>query len=376
MKKQFKAEISSAMINVKFITFFLVFIIFSFCLPLSGSFAEEVVSRSVVAMDASNGRILYAKNPHLRRAPASTTKLMTAIVVMENADLDDTVTISRNAAQVSPHKAGFREGDKVTFEKLLYAALLGSANDAAVALAEGVSGSEERFVELMNRKALTIGATNTKFINPNGLPGPGQYITAYDLAKIMGYALRYPKLKEIIGTRVAEISTERGKEIFLRNTNRLLWSEEDLLGGKTGYTRTARHCFVCAAEREKETIIVAVLGSPSRQTLWDESEMLISKGFDVMGNREKPMVYVTNVSDDDTYVKKASSRKYTKSKKGKKLIAKKTVKNGKTKMLAEKKGKKKHLTAKKKGSKKTFAKKKAKKNYRIAKKNGAEKTKG
>lgn len=373
MKKQFKAEISKSKVNAKSMSCFLFFVIFTFYFSLSTSFAEEVLSRSVVAMDASNGMILYAKNPYLRRAPASTTKLMTAIVVMENADLTDMVTISRNASQVSPHKAGFREGDKVSVEKLLYAALLGSANDAAVALAEGVSGSEERFVELMNRKALAIGATNTKFINPNGLPGPGQYITAYDLAKIMGYALRFPKLKEIIGTRVAEISTERGKEIFLRNTNRLLWSEEDLVGGKTGYTRLARHCFVCAAEREKETIIVALLGSPSRQTLWNESEMLISKGFDVMGNREKPMVYVTNAVDDDTYVKKASSRKYSKSKKGKKLIAKK----GKTKVLAEKQVKKKQLTAKKKGKTATVAKsKKGKKNLRVAKENGAERIKG
>src|SRR4030042_5073834 len=217
-------------------------------------------------MDASTGGILYAKNPDLRLPPASTTKLMTAVVVMENANLADVIPISRNATRVSPHKAGFKRGDKVTVEKLLYAALLGSANDAAVALSESVAGSEARFVELMNRKAVEIGARDTKFINSNGLPGPGQYITAYDLSKIMSYALRYPILRQIIGTRVTGVSTENGNAIFLKNTNRLLWSDEDLVGGKTGYTRKARHCFVCAAEREKDTVVVALLASPSRET--------------------------------------------------------------------------------------------------------------
>ena len=144
----------------------------------------------------------------------------------------------------------------------------------------------------MNRKAAAIGAHDTRFINANGLPGAGQYTTATDLSKIMGYALRYSKLREIIGTRVSEISTERGKAIFLRNTNKLLWSDDDLVGGKTGYTRKARHCFVCAAERRQDTVIVTLLGSPSREDLWKESASLITRGFYAIENNEEPVVYL------------------------------------------------------------------------------------
>ncbi|HMK50822.1 MAG TPA: serine hydrolase, partial [Thermodesulfovibrionales bacterium] len=163
------------------------------CLSFGVSYAHDLQSRAATVIDATSGKILYAKNPDLKCPPASTTKLMTAIVTLDKADLKDVVTISRNAARVPPHKAGFKEGDRMTVEELLNAALIGSANDAAVALAESVAGSEQAFVELMNKKALSIGATNTRFINPNGLPGSGQYITAHDLAKIMDYALLYPK---------------------------------------------------------------------------------------------------------------------------------------------------------------------------------------
>jgi D-alanyl-D-alanine carboxypeptidase (penicillin-binding protein 5/6) len=346
----------------------LVFSLFTFHFSLSTPLADEVHSRSAVVMDTSTGRILYAKNPDLRLAPASTTKLMTAIVVIEKADLSDVVTVSRNASRVSPHKAGFKEGDKVTVKTLLYAALLGSANDAAVALAEAVAESEKRFVYLMNSKAIAMGLKDTKFINPHGLPGPGQYITAYDLSKIMSYALRYPKLKEIIGTRIAEVSTENGNAIFLKNTNRLLWSDEDLVGGKTGYTRKARHCFVCAAEREKDMVVVALLGSPSRDDLWREAEVLVQKGFRVIAKNEEPDVYFAKADYDDLYIKKVSYKKSSKLKTDKKIV-KRTTKHKKTKMLAKKTGKTKILT-KKKSKTKTFAKSKNNKgkSYRIAEK--------
>jgi D-alanyl-D-alanine carboxypeptidase (penicillin-binding protein 5/6) len=350
--------------------------------------AEDLRSRAVVVMEASTGKTLYAKNPNLKRPPASTTKLMTAILAIENTNLQDVVVISSDVAATPPHKAGFREGEKVTVEQLLYAALLGSANDAAVALAEAVSGSEGRFVELMNRKAIAVGALNTRFINSNGLPGPGQYTTASDLAKIMSYALRYPKLKDIIGTRTAEVTTERGRTFFVKNTNRLLWSEEDLVGGKTGYTRSARHCFVCAAERDNDTIIVALLGSPSRETLWGESELLISKGFDIVENRDEPRIYFTKAEydDDDIIVKKAihkknsgkTIKKSTKKQSKKTLIAKKKAKKKTCSSIAKKqKGNKTTVVAKKKGKTKTFAKKKIKKkNYKIAEKKRSERTKG
>jgi D-alanyl-D-alanine carboxypeptidase (penicillin-binding protein 5/6) len=212
---------------------------------------------------------------------------MTAIVAIEKADLNDVVPISKNASRVRSLKVGFRKGDEVTVEKLLYAALIKSANDAAVALAEAVAGSEKGFVELMNQKAISIGAKDTQFINSTGLPGPHQYTTALDLSKIMSCVLSYPKLKEIIATPAVELSTDKGEILSLKNTDKLLWSDGDLIGGKTGYTFRAGHCFVCAAEREKEVIIVALLGSSSRKHLWKEAEALIDKGFQIIGNKKR-----------------------------------------------------------------------------------------
>jgi D-alanyl-D-alanine carboxypeptidase (penicillin-binding protein 5/6) len=158
---------------------------------------------------------------------------MTAIVAIENEESSKIVTISKKASRAPHSKAGFKEGDQITIEGLLYAALLRSANDAAIALAEAIAGSEEQFVSLMNEKALAIGAEDTKFINASGLPGNGQYITALDLSKILNYALGIPKLREIIGTPETRITTERGKVFHLSSTDKLLWSDEKIIGGKT-----------------------------------------------------------------------------------------------------------------------------------------------
>ena len=299
-------------------------------------YADDIQSRAAVVMDAATGRVLYAKNPELRLMPASTTKLMTALVVIEKVNLTDVVTVSQRAANTPPTRAGLKAGDKITIETLLYAALMKSANDAAVALAEAVAGSEEEFVHLMNRKAMAIGANDTHFINANGLPGRGQYTTAYDLSKIMRQAIKYPALKEILGTRITEISTEAGKSMFIKNTNKLLWSDEDLLGGKTGYTNQARHCFVCAGERDKDTLVVALLGSPRRDLLWKETEELLGFGAKVLNNNEEPVVYLTRADYDATKVTRAA---YT-PKKEKIRIAKKRYKGGKTRKHVVTAGKK------------------------------------
>lgn len=396
VKKCFACRLGGLQVCRRIVLYSLVSLFFIFHFSLFTASADEVSSRAAVVIDASTGRILYAKNPDLKLAPASTTKLMTAIVAIENADLKDIVTISRNASHVSPHKAGFKAGDRVSIEKLLYAALVNSGNDAAVALAEGVAGSEARFVEMMNKKAASIGASNTKFINPHGLPGPGQYITASDLSKIMTYALRYPKLKEIIGTRVTEISTQNGHSIFLKNTNRLLWSDDELVGGKTGYTNKARHCFVCAAERQRDTVVVAVLGSPSRSDLWKESETLIVKGFELMESKGEPVVYLSKVDDESPVMERVSYKKGTKhrkwtsgSRKDGKVI-KKATSHKKKKMFAKHESKKRHYSiAGKSGTekKKMFAKKKRKarmlarhkskkRDYSIAEKSGIDRHKG
>ena len=240
-------------------------------------------SRSAIVVEGLTGKVLYAKDPDCRLPPASTTKLMTAIVATDKLDPSGILMVSKNAARI-PRWRVFKKGDRVSVEELLYAALIKSANDAAVTLAEAAAGSEKDFVQLMNQKAISIKAENTNFINSTGLPGPGQYTTVLDLATIMRYALGYPQLREIIGTPVAELSTARGKRVILKNTDKLLWSDKDLIGGKTGYTFEAGHCFVCAAERQNKRIIVAVLGSPSRKLLWKETEELIQKGFNAMAD--------------------------------------------------------------------------------------------
>ncbi len=375
MIKKLKVESLKLNLNKRYILFFFLFLLFTFYFLLSISIADVIRSRSVVVIDTSKGNILFAKNPHLKCPPASTTKLMTAIVALENIEMHDLVTISRRAAEVSPHKVGFKEGDRVTVEFLLYAALLKSANDAAVALAEAVAGSELNFVKIMNKKAASIGAKNTKFINASGLPGAGQYTTAYDLAKIMHYALGNPKLKDIIGTRVARISTENGDSMFLRNTNKLLWIDDDLVGGKTGYTRRAMHCFVCAVERDDDTLIVSILGNPSRNTLWKETEQLIAKGFEIKEKNEIPVIYVTKANYDNARITKALYKKTacpkmknSRFKKNKRLIVNKTTEGKKAKYVVEKKVKQ-----------NKFAKKKIREKrnkYRIAKKTVNVRTKG
>jgi len=346
--------------------------LFSICCLLPAVLpAYTVHSKAAAVMDAETGNLLYAKNPELKCPPASTTKLMTAIVSIEHLDLNAVVTISRNASRVSPHKVGFREGERVAVEELLYAALLGSANDAAVALAEAAAGSEHDFVRLMNSKAFQIGARNTRFVNSHGLPGPGQYTTAADLAKIMQYSMHYPKLKQIINTRVTEISTESGRSMSLRNTNRLLWSEEGLIGGKTGYTRLARHCFVCAAGRGEDKVVVALLGSPSRDNLWRESGFLIDKGFDALKNDEHPVIYLAKT--DDVLAPVNVSKRKSKRLKNKM----KQKKNNFVSVSKNPKSGGRDIIAKKKSGIKMQAKHKGKqKKYRMAKKGSFEKTKG
>lgn len=255
---------------------------------IADSHAFDLNSKAAVVIEASTGRVLYGKNPNLKLPPASTTKLMTAMVVLDRLDLNDTVRISEKASRVSPIKANFREGELVSVNTLLRAALIKSANDAAYALAEAVAGSEEGFAKLMNQKATAIGMNDTRFVNSTGLPEDGQYITAYDLARMLRHALRYTFIKEVLNTRTDRIHTENGRTIFLKNSNKLLWEDESVIGGKTGYTRLAKHCFVCASEIGGESVIVAVLGSPSRESLWKESETLISKGFDILNGKEEP----------------------------------------------------------------------------------------
>lgn len=344
MKDKFKLLSSKFKVRKGTLSSLILFLSFPLCFPTCTAFASEINSKAAVVMEASTGRILYGKNPNLKLPPASTTKLVTAMVVLDRLEPNDTVAISERAAHVSPIKANFRAGERVTVETLLNAALIKSANDAAYALAEAVSGSEERFVELMNQKVIALGMSDTRFVNATGLPGHGQHTTAYDLARMLRYALRYPLIKEIVNTKASRISTEDGRTIFIKNSNRLLWADESILGGKTGYTREAKHCFVCASEQENETVIAALLGAPSRETLWKETEELMEKGLAIMHGKEDPVMYFTRADykasvQPAAYRAKSAQEKEGADKKVRKKVVKKKSKAAKLSKYAKKKKK-------------------------------------
>lgn len=254
-------------------------------------YADELTAKAAIAIDAHTGMMLYAKNPYLKSPPASTAKVMTALITLERSKLEKMVAISSRATSAPPSKVGLNEGDSVQTEDLLYALLLESANDAAVALAESVAGSERAFVNLMNKRAKGLGAKHTHFINASGLPGKGQYTTVYDLSLILKEAIKNPFISEVLKTRVAVIDLEGGqRKVALRNHNKLLWMYDGAEAGKTGYTISARHCFVGEASKDMEMVIIAVLGS---RRLWDDCSFLLDKGFNILSKEETPRIYFT-----------------------------------------------------------------------------------
>jgi D-alanyl-D-alanine carboxypeptidase (penicillin-binding protein 5/6) len=294
-------------------------------------------------MDAASERILYAKNPNLKLRPASTTKLITGMVALDHLNPDAIVRISEHAAQTPSVSPRLRVGERFSVRSLLALAVMRSVNSAAVALAEATAGSEGAFVELMNKKAAEIGADNSRFINASGLPGPNQYVTAYDLARIMKASLKYPMIADLINTRALTVHTESGRKLAVKNTNVLLGEESGMLGGKTGYTREARHCFVGAAKKGNNTIISAVLGESQRGNLWVDTSRLIARGDDVMHHRAEPMITYSSASESPvvfaTYSDKGKKVSYAKGKK--KSAGKKPAKSQKSKKAGKKKGTKK-----------------------------------
>lgn len=249
------------------------------------SSASEISAKAAVLVDSLSGEVFYAKNPDLKLPPASTTKLITAMVALDKLDPEAVVTISKKAANTPSVKPHLTAGQKISVKDLLYLALMRSINGAAVALAETVSGSEKAFVSLMNKKAQGVGANNTKFINASGLPGRKQHTTARDLAGLMKESLNYPLISEIINTRIKMLDVDN-KQVLLKNTNYLLWSDDNQIGGKTGYTRAAKHCVVSASRKGERTLIVALLGEPVRDYLWEDAKTLLDKGYEMLDNAD------------------------------------------------------------------------------------------
>ena len=236
----------------------------------------EVSARSFVIMDAKTGKILLSLNPQLFFPPASTLKVMTAMAVTEHLKMDDKVSVSAYAASAPPSKVGIKPGETYTVRDLLYALLLSSANDAARALAEKVSGSEAAFAQQLTQEVRQWGAYRTTLATANGLPADNQYTTAQDLALMFRRAMSDPELAKIMSTKYYTIQGDRE----VRNHNRFLFTTPLAVAGKTGFTRASKHTYVGLFKSGDNEIIVAMLGSTKK---WADLRPLIEKGFELEG---------------------------------------------------------------------------------------------
>lgn len=254
----------------------------------------EIGADSAILIDAATGQILYDKNMHKQEYPASTTKLITALLTLENLDLNKTVTIDAETPFTEGSRIYLLENEQVTVEQLLYALLLESANDAAVALGKEIAGSVPAFAEMMNKKAKALGAQNTNFVNPNGLHEDAHVTTAYDLAMIAKEAMKNKKLRELVTTyRYIIPQTNMQETRYLYNTNRLIYDEvtkvtvngvlrpakyEGATGIKTGYTSHAGGCLISGAKRG-DTELIAVVMKSSDAGRFADSITLLDYGF-------------------------------------------------------------------------------------------------
>ncbi|MCL2048914.1 MAG: D-alanyl-D-alanine carboxypeptidase [Defluviitaleaceae bacterium] len=263
---------------------FVLFAVFILCgNAYAQEHAPEVAAHGAVLMDAETGRVLWGKNEHTPLAMASTTKIMTAILALESGREDEIVKISARAAAAPKVKMFLSTGEEVRLKDLMLALMLESSNDAAVAIAEHLSGTVEAFCRQMTEKARQIGALNTIFETPNGLDSGEHHSTAYDLAAITRYALQVPGFIALTNTPNASFSSNR-REYAFTNRNRLLHEFTGANGVKTGFTNKAGHCFVGAALRDDMQLISVVLGSGwgerGKQQKWVDTKSILNHGFD------------------------------------------------------------------------------------------------
>jgi D-alanyl-D-alanine carboxypeptidase (penicillin-binding protein 5/6) len=237
----------------------------------------EPKGKAAVLMDAGSGRILYDENSRERLPQASLTKIMTALLVIENGDLNKDIQISTNATKTPESGINLQPGETLTRQQLLYACMLHSANDAAMALAESVSGNEQAFVKLMNERAKQLGMQDTHFCNPHGLENKNHYSSAYDLALLTRQAMSNPIFQQVVATRTTTIPwAGHPQDRTLVNENRLLYRYDGAIGVKTGYTKEAGNCVVGAAQRGNMILIAVSMDSP---TVYDDLERMLDYGF-------------------------------------------------------------------------------------------------
>jgi D-alanyl-D-alanine carboxypeptidase (penicillin-binding protein 5/6) len=263
---------------------------------------------SALLLDASNNRVLYEKNGYKRMPMASTTKIMTCIVALENADLNGIVTVSSYAASMPDVQMNIKKGEQYYLKDLLYSLMLESHNDSAVAIAEYIGGSVEGFATMMNDKARALGCEDTNFITPNGLDAEGHYTTARDLAVIASYAIKNKDFIKITNTSSHEFQEiTKGISHRVSNKNRFLYMMEGAIGVKTGFTGDAGYCFVGAIQKTDKTLISVVLGCgwpPNKNLKWRDTKELMSYGI---GNYELKQIF-KEIKFDPIQVKDGQQR--------------------------------------------------------------------
>lgn len=269
-------------------------------------------TRSCIVLDRLSKTVLYGKNEYNKVKMASTTKIMTATIIIENCNLEETVEISKKAANTGGSRLGLKTGDKITIKDLLYGLMLRSGNDAAVALAETCAGSIVDFSNLMNKKANELGLVNTHFESPHGLDSDGHYTTAYELALLSDYALKNKTFLQIVGTSNYTI-TINGYPKSLTNTNELLGNLNGVYGIKTGFTNGANRCLVTACKRNDMDIICVVLGCDTKKFRTSDSIKLIEYAFNnfeyvnIKDKINKELEFWKNENENYFYINKGIS---------------------------------------------------------------------
>ena len=239
--------------------------------------AQAISAQKAILMDAETGRVIYEKDAYSRSLIASTTKIMTALVVCEHCNVLDRMRIPKEAVGIEGSSMYLKEGEVLTVQELLYGLMLHSGNDAAVALAIYCGGTVEGFVQLMNDKAYRLGLTGTHFENPNGLDGPQHYSTARDLAVLTAYAMQNPIFAQTVSTKSVRVG-----ERSLQNHNKLLWRVDGADGVKTGYTKAAGRILVSSAYRDGRRLICVTINDGND---WADHQNLLEDGFGRYENR-------------------------------------------------------------------------------------------
>ncbi len=259
-------------------------------LPVYPATAPFTIASSAMMIDAKAGLVLFFKHPDIQRPVASTQKLLTALLVAEHGGLDSSVRVTPEDCAVEPTKLGFRPGEIYTKRQLLAAMLVHSCNDVALCLARNDAGSVAAFARLMNAKAAQLGAENSNFVNPNGLPRPGQFSTARDMARIAFAAYHNSTLREFMRLPGLTFTYSSGRSRFLEPTNRLVTRSPIFTGMKTGYTETSGRCLVSSASAGGRDIILVQLGG-THHMLFDDAQRLLLWGLERRGSAPNNNMY-------------------------------------------------------------------------------------